>query len=131
MNTGHDGSMTTMHANSPRDAIARIETMASMTGLEIPLRALRQQIASAIDLIIHMERLNDGSRKVTYITEVPRMEGELVTLVDIFRFEQTGTDKNGKILGSMLATGLRPSFTRKLELAGYRLRGDIFWSNRE
>ena len=126
MNTGHEGSLTTLHANSPRDALARIETMALMTGLNLPLSALRQQIASAIDLIVHMDRLSDGSRKITLISEVSRMEGEVITLLDLFRFEQTGLDERGKIMGTMRATGMRPSFMRRVELSGHRLRGDTF-----
>jgi pilus assembly protein CpaF len=126
MNTGHDGSMTTLHANSPRDAISRIETMAMMSGLDLPLLAVRNQIASAIDLIVHMDRLSDGTRKVVRIAEVPRMEGDVVTLSDLFRFDQTGITADGKILGDMRATGLRPVFTPQLEVAGYKLRGEIF-----
>lgn len=126
MNTGHDGSMTTLHANSPRDAISRLETMAMMAGLELPLMALRTQIAAAIDLIVHMERLSDGTRKVTRVTEVPRMEGDIVTLSDIFMFEQTGVSSKGKVLGTMEATGLRPIFTPRLEATGHKLRGEIF-----
>ena len=126
MNTGHDGSMTTLHANSPRDAISRLETMAMMAGLEMPLMALRTQIAAAIDLIVHMERLSDGSRKITRITEVPRMEGDIVTLSDLFTFEQTGVTTDGKVLGVMEATGLRPLFSPRLEAAGFKLRGEIF-----
>jgi len=126
MNTGHDGSITTLHTNSPRDAISRLETMALMSGLELPLKAIRQQIASAVDLIVHMDRLTDGTRKVVRITEVPRMEGDVVTLSDLFRFDQTGVGPNGKILGEMRATGLRPVFTPRLEVAGYKLGGEIF-----
>ncbi len=126
MNTGHDGSLTTLHANTPRDAIARLETMALMAGIELPMMALRQQIASAIDLIVHMDRLSDGSRKITYITEVSRMEGEVITLMDLFRFEQSGLDERGNIVGQMRTTGLRPSFMRKIELTGHKLRGDTF-----
>ena len=126
MNTGHDGSMTTLHANSPRDAVARLETMAMMAGLELPLMALRTQIAAAIDLVVHMERLSDGSRKVTRITECPRMEGDIVTLSDIFKFDQTGISPKGQVEGEMVATGLRPLFTPRLEVAGYKLRGEIF-----
>ncbi len=126
MNTGHDGSITTLHANSPRDAISRLETMAMMAGLEIPLMALRTQIAAAIDLIVHMERLSDGTRKITKITEVPRMEGDIVTLSDIFKFDQTGVSSNGKVVGEMEATGLRPLFTPRLEATGIKLRSEIF-----
>ena len=126
MNTGHDGSITTLHANSPRDAVSRLETMAMMAGLEIPMMALRTQIAAAIDLIVHMERLSDGTRKITKITEVPRMEGDIVTLSDIFKFDQTGVASNGKVLGEMEATGLRPLFTPRLEATGIKLRSEIF-----
>lgn len=126
MNTGHDGSMTTLHANSPRDAISRIETMSMMAGLDLPMMAIRQQIASAIDLIVHMDRLTDGTRKVIRIAEVPRMEGDVVTLSDLFRFDQTGVGSDGKVLGEMRATGLRPIFTPRLEVVGYKLRGEIF-----
>jgi len=126
MNTGHDGSLTTLHANSPRDAISRLETMAMMAELEIPLMALRTQIAAAIDLIIHMERLADGSRKITRITEVPRMEGDIVTLSDIFKFDQTGVLSNGKVVGEMVATGLRPLFMPRLKTTGIRLGSKIF-----
>jgi pilus assembly protein CpaF len=126
MNTGHDGSMTTLHANSPRDAISRIETMALMSGLNLPLIAIRNQIASAIDLIVHMERLSDGCRKIVRVAEVPRMEGDIVTLSDLFRFDQTGINSEGKILGEIRATGLRPVFTPRLEVSGYKLRGEIF-----
>ena len=126
MNTGHDGSLTTLHANSPRDAVSRLETMSMMAGLEMPLMALRTQIAAAIDLIVHMERLTDGTRKITRVTEVPRMEGDIVTLSDIFHFVQTGISSSGKVLGDMEATGLRPLFTPRLEASGFKLRGEIF-----
>ncbi|MCJ7701693.1 MAG: Flp pilus assembly complex ATPase component TadA, partial [Anaerolineales bacterium] len=126
MNTGHDGSLTTLHANSPRDVISRLETMAMMAGLDMPLIAIRQQIASAVDLIVHMDRLTDGTRKVVRITEVPRMEGDIVTLSDLFRFDPTGIDEEGKVLGEMRATGLRPLFTPRLEVVGYKLRAEIF-----
>ncbi len=126
MNTGHDGSITTLHTNSPRDAISRLETMALMSGIELPLKAIRQQISSAVDLIVHMDRLTDGTRKVVRITEVPRMEGDVVTLSDLFRFDRTGAGPNGKILGEMRATGLRPVFTPRLEVVGYKLGGEIF-----
>jgi pilus assembly protein CpaF len=126
MNTGHDGSLTTLHANAPRDAISRLETMAMMAGLDMPLVAIRTQIASAIDLIVHMDRLTDGARKVVRITEVPRMEGDVVTLSDLFRFDQTGVGAGGLVLGEMRPTGLRPMFTPRLEMVGYKLRGEIF-----
>jgi pilus assembly protein CpaF len=126
MNTGHHGSITTVHSNTPRDAIARMETMAMMAGLDMPLLAIRRQIASAVNLIIHISRLTDGSRKITHITEVSGMEGEVVTMSDIFKFEQTGVGSDGKIQGNLRATGLRPLFTPRLEVVGYKLRGEIF-----
>ncbi|MFZ6026676.1 MAG: CpaF family protein [Chloroflexota bacterium] len=126
MNTGHHGSITTVHANSPRDAVARLETMAMMAELDIPLLAIRRQIASAVNLVIHISRLTDGSRRVTHITEISGMEGDVVTMSDIFKFEQTGVGAEGKIQGAMKATGLRPMFTPRLEVVGYKLRGEIF-----
>ncbi|PWH18301.1 MAG: type II secretion system protein E [Anaerolineae bacterium] len=125
MNTGHDGSMTTAHSNSPRDTLARIETMALMAGMDLPVRAIREQVASAIDLIIHQERMRDGSRKVVNVTEVSGMEGDVITLTDIFVFEQSGYE-NGKILGRLRATGLRPKFMDKIEAAGIHLPASIF-----
>ncbi|MDH5508242.1 MAG: CpaF family protein [Anaerolineae bacterium] len=125
MNTGHDGSMTTAHSNGPRDTIARIETMSLMAGFELPVRAIREQIASAVDLIVHAERLRDGSRKTVYITEVAGMEGDVVTLTDIFSFEQTGYDE-GKVIGKLRPTGLRPKFMDKIEAAGIHLPPQIF-----
>lgn len=126
MNTGHEGSLCTLHSNSPRDAIARLETMVLMSGLEMPVVAIRKQISSAIDLIVHMARLEDGSRKITRIAEVTHMEGEVVTLSDLFMFQQTGKDEDDNILGEIRSTGLRPSFSPRLEVAGFRLRPQIF-----
>ena len=128
MNTGHDGSLTTLHANSPRDALSRMETMVMMAGMDLPLKVVRQQISSAIDLIIQQTRLKDGSRKVTAITEVAGMEGETIVLTDVFKFEQTGLGPDGKILGDLKATGIRPIFGPRLEAAGFKLSGDIFMS---
>jgi pilus assembly protein CpaF len=125
MNTGHDGSMTTAHANSPRDAISRVETMCLMAGMDLPVRAIREQVSSAIDLICQQERMRDGTRKVTCITEVSGMEGEVITMTDIFVFEQTGTE-NGKIIGRLRPTGLRPKFMEKIETAGINLPPSIF-----
>jgi pilus assembly protein CpaF len=125
MNTGHDGSLTTCHSNSPRDTLARIETMCLMAGMELPLRAIRQQIASAIDLIVHQERMRDGTRKVVSITEVQGMEGDVIVLSDIFTFEQTGIE-NGKIIGRLKPTGIRPKFMDRIEAAGIKLPPDIF-----
>jgi pilus assembly protein CpaF len=126
MNTGHDGSLTTLHANTPRDALSRLETMVLMAGMDLPLKVVRQQISSAVDLIIQQTRLKDGSRKVTAITEVVGMEGDTVVMTDIFKFEQTGVGQNGKILGELKATGIRPIFGPKLEAAGYKLGAEIF-----
>lgn len=125
MNTGHDGSMTTAHSNSPRDTLARIETMALMAGMDLPVRAIREQLASAIDLIIHQERLRDGSRKVVNITEVSGMEGDVITMTDLFVFEQTGLE-NGKVAGRLRPTGLRPKFVDKIEASGIHLPPSIF-----
>lgn len=129
MNTGHDGSLTTLHANSPRDAISRLETMCLMAGMDLPIRVIRQQIASAIDLIIHQSRLKDGSRKVTSITEVVGMEGDTVVMNEIFRFEQTGINADGRVLGEIKPTGIRPMFTPRLEAAGFKLGPEVFGAN--
>ncbi len=126
MNTGHDGSLTTLHANSPRDALSRLETMVMMAGLDLPLRAIRRQIASAMNLIIHLSRLTDGTRKLTHITEIIGMEGEIITLSDLFLFKQTGVSAEGRVLGSTDPTGLRPMFGPKLDVVGYKLRPEIF-----
>jgi pilus assembly protein CpaF len=126
MNTGHDGSLTTLHANTPRDALSRTETMVMMSGMDLPLKVVRQQVSSAIDLIVQQTRLKDGSRKVTAITEVAGMEGETIVLTDIFKFEQTGTSKDGKILGELKPTGIRPLFTPRLDAAGFKLPGEIY-----
>jgi len=126
MNTGHDGSMTTVHSNSPRDTLSRIETMTLMAGFELPVVAIRKQIASAIDLIIYLTRFPDGTRKVTQISEVAGMESEIITLTDIFQFQQTGTDSEGRPLGQLRPTGLRPMFANKLEAAGFKFDRQIF-----
>jgi pilus assembly protein CpaF len=126
MNTGHDGSLTTVHANSPRDAISRLETLVLMAGMDLPLKVVRQQISSAVDLILQQTRLKDGTRKVTAITEVVGMEGDTVVLTDIFKFEQTGIGPDNKILGDLKPSGIRPIFTPRLEAAGFKLGGEIF-----
>ena len=125
MNTGHDGSMTTCHSNSPRDTLARIETMALMEGMELQVRAIREQIASAIDLVIHEERMRDGTRKVVNITEVSGMEGEVITMTDVFTYEQSGYEE-GKVVGRLRPTGLRPKFIDKIESSGIHLPATIF-----
>ena len=126
MNTGHDGSMTTTHANSPRECVARLETLCMMAGMELPIRAIREQVASAVNLIVQISRLSDGSRKVISITEVCGMQGDTVTLQEIFRFKETGFDKNRKILGQFQAMGLIPTFIEKLEQKGVIVPRDIF-----
>ncbi len=127
MNTGHSGSLTTLHANSPRDAIARLETMSLMSGLDLPVAALRKQIASAIQLIVHMNRMADGTRKAIQITEiVGNVEGDVVTQTDIYKFFQTTTGPDGKIQGELKPTGIRPMFNLRLETAGYKLGGEYF-----
>ncbi len=126
MNTGHDGSLTTLHANSPRDTIARIETMVLMAGMDLPVRAIREQIASAINLIVQQARLKDGSRKIVNITEVQGMEGDVVVLQDVFLFEQTGLDERGKIVGQLRPTGIRPKFVELFEQQNIYLPPNIF-----
>jgi pilus assembly protein CpaF len=126
MNTGHDGSLTTIHANSPRDALSRLETLVLMAGMDLPIKIVRQQISSAVDVIVQMSRLRDGTRKLTAITEVAGMEGDVVTLSDIFKFSQTGVDVDGKILGQLKPTGIRPLFGPRLEVAGLKLSAEVF-----
>lgn len=126
MNTGHDGSLTTVHANSPRDAISRLETLVLMAGMDLPLKVVRQQISSAIDLIVQQTRFKDGKRKVTAITEVAGMEGDVVVLSDIFKFVQTGVSTDGQVLGDLQPTGIRPNFTPRLEAAGFKLGAEVF-----
>ncbi|KAF0108612.1 MAG: pilus assembly protein CpaF [Anaerolineaceae bacterium] len=125
MNTGHDGSMTTLHSNSPRDTLSRLETMVMMAGMDLPVRAIREQVSSAIDLIVHEERLRDGSRKVVNVTEVSGMEGDVITMTDVFVFEQTGIE-DGKVVGRIRPTGLRPKFMDKIEASGIHLPPSIF-----
>ncbi|MEL7644574.1 MAG: ATPase, T2SS/T4P/T4SS family, partial [bacterium] len=125
MNTGHEGSMTTIHANSPRDALRRIETMVLMAGMDLPLRAIREQVASSINLLIHLERMRDGTRKVVQVTEVQGMEGDTFTLQDLFVFEQTGIS-NGRVIGSIRSTGLRPKFSEKFEINSISLPENTF-----
>jgi len=126
MNTGHAGSMTTLHANSPRDAQARLETMIMMAGMELPIKAMRQQISSAVDLIIQANRLQGGPRKITGIVEVLGMEQDVIIMQDIFRFKQLGIDQNGRSYGQFEATGVRPSFVPRLEAAGIKLPSNLF-----
>ena len=129
MNTGHDGSLTTIHANSPRDALSRVETLAMMAGMDLPIKVVRQQIASAVDLIIQQSRLRDGTRKVTAITEVAGMEGDTVVLTDVFKFDQTGVGEGGRILGELKPTGIRPLFSPRLDAAGIKLGPEVYGAN--
>ncbi len=129
MNTGHDGSLATVHSNSPRDAIARLATLVLMAGMDLPIDVVNKQIASAVDLIVQQTRLKDGSRKVVAVSEVAGMEGKTVVLSDIFKFKQTGVSEDNKILGQTEPTGLRPMFADRLEAAGFKLGADVFGAN--
>ncbi len=126
MNTGHDGSLATVHANSPRDAVARLETLVLMAGFDLPVRVIRSQIASAVNLIVQQERMRDGSRKITRVTELQGLEGENVVLQDIFLFQALAVSESDKVEGTLKPTGIRPNFSTRLDKAGFRLGGDIF-----
>ena len=127
MNTGHDGSLTTVHSNSPRDTLSRIETMVLMAGFDLPIKAIREQVSSAVDLIVHVSRLKDGTRRITHVTEVEGMEGEIITLQDLFLFDfGMGVDDDGVYKGRLKATGIRPTFSEDLEDQGIRLPADLF-----
>lgn len=126
MNTGHDGSLTTGHANTPRDMLSRLETMVLMAGMDLPVRAIREQISSAIDLIIQQTRLRDGSRRITHLTEVQGMEGDVIVLQDLYIFRQRGVDQNGKVMGQFQSSGIRPKFIDRLESSGISLPPEIF-----
>jgi pilus assembly protein CpaF len=126
MNTGHDGSITTIHANSPRDAIARMETMAMMANLNLPEKAIRKQIASAVTLVLQVSRFNDGTRRLTHITEITGMEDDVVSMQDVFVFEKQGVGPNGEVLGAFTATGIRPKFAEKLKASGISLPTNFF-----
>ena len=127
MNTGHDGSLTTSHANSPRDILSHLETMVLMAGMNLPDKAIREQIAAAINLIVHESRFPDGTRKINAITEIQGMEGDIITLQDIFVYEQKGKDENGRVIGRFRPTGIRPKFMDKLINSGIQVSNDIFW----
>jgi pilus assembly protein CpaF len=126
MNTGHDGSITTLHANSPRDALSRLETMVLMAGFDLPSRAIREQVASAIQLVVQIARLPDGLRKVVSLSEITGMEGDVVVMQDIFVFERTGVSIEGEILGRFRSTGIRPAFADKIQVSGFKLPAGIF-----
>jgi pilus assembly protein CpaF len=131
MNTGHDGSLSTIHANSSRDALARVETMVLMAGYDLPVRAIREQVSSALDGIIHLERLEDGSRRVTSVTEVQGMESDVITLQELFKFEIDEVTRDGTIVGGLRATGLRPTFLSKFEKRGIALPLGLFQGGQE
>jgi pilus assembly protein CpaF len=131
MNTGHEGSLTTVHANSPRDAMARIENMVSMANLNIPERAIRHQISSAVHAVIQVARLSDGTRKVITISEITGMDDDVIAMQDVFTFDRTGIDENGKVRGAFRATGVRPQFADRLATSGARLRPALFESKVE
>jgi pilus assembly protein CpaF len=126
MNTGHDGSLTTVHANTPRDALSRIETMIAMGATNLPEKAMRNQIASAIQIVMQQTRLSDGTRKVTSISEITGMEGDIITMQEIFVFEKAGVNQDGKVLGRFRATGVRPKMAERMLAAGIRLPGSMF-----
>ncbi len=126
MNTGHEGSLTTVHANTPRDALSRVETMVSMANLNLPDKAARQQLASAIHVIVQVNRMPDGTRKITNISEITGMEGAIITMQDLFVFDRQGFDDNGRVRGNFRPTGIRPKFAEKLLGAGIRLPMDMF-----
>jgi pilus assembly protein CpaF len=131
MNTGHEGSMSTLHANSPRDALSRLETMVLMAGLDIPVSAVREYISSAVSVIVQLSRLSDGTRRITQVTEVVGMEGEIITMQDVFRFIKRGVDDQGKVIGGIVATGIRPKFAERLAEAGLPLAAELFTNPKE
>jgi pilus assembly protein CpaF len=127
MNTGHDGSITTIHSNAPRDTLARIETMTLMSGFDLPIRAIREQMASALDLVVHLTRLRDGTRRITHVTEVQGMEGDVITLQDLFLFDHAmGFDETGRSLGTLRSTGISPRFVEKLSRHGITIPPGLF-----
>jgi pilus assembly protein CpaF len=126
MNTGHDGSLTTLHANSTRDALTRLETLVLLAGHQIPDKAIREHVASALEVLVHVSRLSDGSRRVTNISEIVGMEGEVITTQDIFAFQKLGVDEEGKVIGRHIALGVRPHFIERLRASGVHLPADMF-----
>jgi hypothetical protein len=129
MNTGHDGSLTTLHSNTPRDALNRLETMVMFSGVELPEKTIRSQISSAINIIVQASRLSDGSRRITHITEIVGMEGTTIVMQDIFKWEQQGIDENGKVVGSHVATGVRPKFADRCKAKGITMPSSLFDAN--
>jgi pilus assembly protein CpaF len=130
MNTGHDGSLTTIHSNSARDAMHRLETLMLLSGVALPAQAMREQISSALDAVIHVSRMSDGTRRITGISEIVGMEKDVVAMQEIFRFRRTGVDEDGRVLGEYEATGIRPKFADKLFVSGIDLNADIFFEKR-
>jgi pilus assembly protein CpaF len=130
MNTGHDGSITTIHANTPRDALARLEQMIMITGVDFPLRSMRAQISSAIQVVLQLERMSDGRRRIVSVQEITGMEGDVVTMQEIFCFRRRGVDREGHVLGRFEATGIRPRFAERLTMRGIELDNDLFSANR-
>jgi pilus assembly protein CpaF len=126
MNTGHEGSLSTVHANSPRDCLARVENMILMAGLDLPVRAIREQMVSAVHMVIQISRLSDGSRRITHVSEISGLEGQIVTMQDLFRFEQEGIDAEGLVVGHFRSTGIRPQFADRFEVAGISLPSDMY-----
>ena len=126
MNTGHEGSMSTVHANSPRDSLSRLETMVLMAGLDIPVAAVREYVSSALSVIIQLSRMSDGTRRITQVAEIVGMEGEVITMQDVFRFRQTGVDEHGNVIGDIVPTGIRPKFAEELSRAGLTLPAELF-----
>jgi pilus assembly protein CpaF len=126
MNTGHDGSMTTIHANSPRDCLGRIENMIGMSGIELPLKAVRTNISSAVNLVVQVSRMSDGKRRMTSISEIVGMEGDVITMQEIFKFNRQGTDQNGRIIGRYCATGIRSRYADRFKQWGYDLPASLF-----
>jgi pilus assembly protein CpaF len=126
MNTGHDGSLTTIHANSPRDALARLETMVAMSGLEIAQRAVRQSVAAALDVVIQLSRMSDGTRRLVSLQEIVGMEGDVIVMQEIFQFDRRGVDEEGNVVGELVPTGLRPNFAETLKVSGIELPGNLF-----
>ncbi|RYE59065.1 MAG: CpaF family protein, partial [Rhizobiaceae bacterium] len=126
MNTGHDGSMTTIHANNPRDAVSRLENMVAMSGIEMPLKAMRSQISSAVNLFVQASRLQDGTRRMTSVTEITGMEGEVISMQEVFRFERLGVEPSGKIIGRFNATGIRSAYSDRFRQWGFDLPASIY-----